>query len=77
MPDDDNLQASVEDGRNLNASIDKDVEFLQGKAEGWQLDTGRWQIVGRVIMYGDVARGWSQVQCMYYLVFISLHVAHL
>jgi hypothetical protein len=31
---------------------------LQGKAEGWWLDAGRWQIVGKVVVHGDVAWGW-------------------
>jgi hypothetical protein len=41
------------------------------------LDAGRQQIIGEVIMHSDVAWGWSQVQCIYHLILVSLYVAHL
>ena len=77
MLNDNNLRASVEDSGHPDAFIDEDIEFLQGKAEGRWLDTGRRRIVGRVVMHGDAARVRLRVRCVYYLVLISLYVAHL
>lgn len=59
MPDDDDLQASVEYGRNLDASVHEDIELLQRETEGWRLDADRWQIVGKVIVHRDAVQGWS------------------
>lgn len=60
MPDNNNLQASVEDGGNLDASVDEDIKLLQRKAESGWLDADRWQIVGKVVVYRDIA--WEQLQ---------------
>jgi hypothetical protein len=77
MLNDDNLRASVKDGRHPDAPVDEDIELLQGKTEGWWSDAGEWQIIRKVIVHGDTAWGWLRVRCMYHLILISLHTAHL
>ena len=61
----------------MEAAVDKNIELLQREAKGRRLAVGRWWIVGEVLMYSDVAQGWSQVRCVYCLILVSLYVAHL
>ena len=75
--DDNNLRTSVEDGRDLCATIKKDVDLLQGEAEGWRAIDGGWQKVREVVMHHGVVQRQSQVCYRHYLVLVGFHMVHL
>jgi len=76
--DDSDLRAGVEDGRDLGAAVDEDVDFLQGEAEGGSKGDGRRMVledVEGVFTHSRASRG--GVLGEYYLILVSLYLSHL
>ena len=57
--DDNDLRASVEDGRDFGAAVKEDVEFQQGKAEVWFADAEGQRGDGRIVMCQGAMKGQS------------------
>jgi len=78
LPDDSDLRASIEDGRDLGTAVDKNVNFLQGEAESRSKGNGQRVVledVEGVFVHSCISHG--GVLSKYYLILISLYLSYL